>query len=65
MKPKKTDLLAAEVRQLAFSATNPVEKEILLQAAVRLKDLALIADFFHHEITNMKKEEAQRKHETS
>ena len=64
MKPKKTDLLAEEVRQLAYISQNPADREILIQAAVRLKDLALIADFFHHEITNMKKE-AKRKHETS
>ena len=65
MKPKKTELLAEEVRQLAYISQNPADREILLQAAVRLKDLALIADFFHREITNMKKEEAKRKHETS
>ena len=49
-KPKKTELLAEEVRQLAYNATNPVEREILIEAAVRLKDLLLIAEFYHHEL---------------
>ena len=61
MKPKKTELLAAEVRQIAYKSKNPEDREILIQAAVRLKDLALIADFFHSELNSAKKEAAKKK----
>lgn len=59
-KPKKTELLAEEVRQIAYNATNPTEREILIEAAVRLKDLFLIAEFYHRELGCKCKQEARK-----
>ena len=61
MKPKKTDLLAEQVRQLAYSTKDPETREILIQAAVRLKDLYLIAEFYHKELHTSSKMRERRK----
>ena len=49
MKVKKTELLAAEVRQIAFSLCSDICKEVLLEAADRLEDTEKIAEFYRKE----------------
>lgn len=48
MKVKKTELLAAEVRQIAFGLPD-VCRELLLEAADRLEETNKIAEFYRKE----------------
>jgi hypothetical protein len=48
LKVKKTELLAAEVRQIAFGLPD-VRRKLLLEAADRLEETNKIAEFYREE----------------
>lgn len=46
MSAKKTKLIVAEVRQIAFSICSDVARKILIEAAERLEETDKIAEFY-------------------
>lgn len=50
IKKKKTNLLVAEIKVIAFSVKNRYCRNVLLEAAERLEDTDKIATFFRNKI---------------
>lgn len=53
---KKTQLYAVELEVIADSLQSNYNRNVLKEAAERLRDLERIADFYHSELSNRRKE---------
>lgn len=56
MSIKKTDLLAVELEVIADGLQSNYNRNVLKEAAQRLRDLDRIAEFYHSELINRRKE---------
>ncbi len=56
MSIKKTDLLAVELEVIADTLQSNYNRNVLKEAAERLRDLDGIAEFYHSKISNGRKE---------